>query len=178
MGFYYKFCPKCAGRMYRKIPEGDSRKRDVCGTCGFIHYENPLLVVGTIPICEGKILLCRRAIEPAYGKWTLPAGFLEAHEGIGDGAIRETMEESGVEVDLGSLFSVIDCPRASNEVCFFLAEVVSPVLDPGPETIEERFFSEEEIPWQDLSFRTVSKTLEHYFADRKKGAFDLHYFKI
>ncbi|HAW45181.1 MAG TPA: NUDIX hydrolase [Sutterella sp.] len=174
----YGFCPICGSPMRRAIPEGDNRERDVCETCGFIHYVNPLLVVGTIPVFGDKILLCKRAIEPRYGKWTLPAGFLEAHEGIGDGALRETVEESGAHVKLGQLFTFIDCPKASHEVCFFISEMQDSTFDPGPETIEARLFAEDEIPWDELSFTTVKTTLEHFFADRRKGTFSLHYYAL
>lgn len=174
----YAYCPLCGQKMRKAVPAGDNRERELCPACGFIRYVNPLLVVGTVPVFGDKVLLCRRAIEPRLGKWTLPAGFLEAHEGIGEGAARETREEAGIDFSLGRLFTFIDCRKASHEVCFFLARMTSERCEPGPETIEARLFSEEEIPWEELSFSTVRTTLEHFFADRAAGAFELHYYGL
>ena len=132
------------------------------------------MVLGTLPVWESQVLLCRRAIEPRYGLWTLPAGFMELGESTEEGALRETQEEAGAQVRLGPLFSVFDVVQANQVHLFFLADMVSPALDPGPETLEARLFQEEEVPWDTLAFRSVRGTLERYFADRRAGRFGVH----
>ena len=132
------------------------------------------MVLGTLPVWEGQVLLCRRAIEPRYGLWTLPAGFMELGESTEEGALRETQEEAGAQVQLGPLFSVFDVIQANQVHLFFLADMVSPALDPGPETLEARLFHEDEVPWDTLAFRSVRGTLERYFADRRAGRFGVH----
>ena len=168
------FCPQCAAPTRRQIPADDNRLRDVCTSCGLVHYENPKMVLGTLPVWEGRVLLCRRAIEPRYGLWTLPAGFMELGESTEEGALRETQEEAGAQVQLGPLFSVFDVVQANQVHLFFLADMVSPALDPGPETLEARLFEEDEVPWDTLAFRSVRGTLERYFADRRAGRFGVH----
>jgi len=168
------FCPQCAAPTQRTIPADDNRLRAVCTGCGLVHYENPKMVLGTLPVWEGRVLLCRRAIEPRYGLWTLPAGFMELGESTEEGALRETQEEAGAQVRLGPLFSVFDVVQANQVHLFFLADMVSPALDPGPETLEARLFQEEEVPWDTLAFRSVRGTLERYFADRRAGRFGVH----
>lgn len=132
------------------------------------------MVIGTIPVWEGKVLLCRRAIEPRYGYWTLPAGFMENGESTGEGATRETVEEAGAKITLGEPFSIIDVPQIEQIHMFFQAEMIDPTLDPGPETLEAGLFAEHEIPWDSLAFRTVSQTLKWFFEDRRLGRFNLH----
>ncbi|MFZ9315128.1 MAG: NUDIX domain-containing protein [Burkholderiaceae bacterium] len=156
------------------MPADDNRLRDVCTSCGLVHYENPKMVLGTLPVWEGRVLLCRRAIEPRYGLWTLPAGFMELGESTEEGALRETQEEAGAQVQLGPLFSVFDVVQANQVHLFFLADMVSPALDPGPETLEARLFEEDEVPWDTLAFRSVRGTLARYFADRRAGRFGVH----
>jgi ADP-ribose pyrophosphatase YjhB (NUDIX family) len=168
------FCPQCAAPTARVIPAGDNRLRDVCTRCNMVFYENPKMVVGTLPTWNEKVLLCRRAIEPRYGLWTLPAGFMELGESSEEGALRETQEEAGAEVTLGPLFSVFDVVQANQVHLFFLAEMVSDRLDPGPETLEARLFAEQEVPWDLLAFRSVRGSLERFFTDRQKGAFQVH----
>jgi ADP-ribose pyrophosphatase YjhB (NUDIX family) len=168
------FCPQCAAPTQSQIPSGDNRLRDVCTSCRLVHYENPKMVLGTLPVWEGQVLLCRRAIEPRYGLWTLPAGFMELGESTEEGALRETQEEAGAQVQLGPLFSVFDVIQANQVHLFFLADMVSPALDPGPETLEARLFQEDEVPWDTLAFRSVRGTLERYFADRRAGRFGVH----
>jgi ADP-ribose pyrophosphatase YjhB (NUDIX family) len=168
------FCPQCAAPTARQVPADDNRLRDVCTACGTVHYENPKMVLGTLPTWEGQVLLCKRAIEPRYGLWTLPAGFMELGESTEEGALRETMEEAGVEVKLGPLFSVFDVVQANQVHIFFLAEMVSAALDPGPETLEARLFAEENIPWDLLAFRSVRGTLERFFEDRRRGNLRVH----
>lgn len=132
------------------------------------------MVLGTIPIWEDRVLLCKRAIEPRYGYWTLPAGFMENGESTGEGAARETLEEAGAQIELGAPFSIIDVPQIEQIHMFFHATMLVPELDPGPESLEARLFTEAEIPWDDLAFRTVSQTLRWFFEDRRAGRFRLH----
>jgi ADP-ribose pyrophosphatase YjhB (NUDIX family) len=146
--------------------------RAVCQNCGAVHYQNPRNVVGVVPVFNDKILLCRRAISPRYNKWTLPAGFMELGETTAQGAMRETQEEAGAQIELGPLYTVINVPHAEQVHFFYLATVLSPELAPGPESLEARFFKPEDIPWSELAFRTVITTLEHYLDDKKKGMFD------
>ena len=169
-----KFCSLCGHEVRLKVPPGDNRPRYTCADCGTIHYQNPNMVVGTIPAWEGRILLCRRAIEPRYGYWTLPAGFMENDETTTEGAERETSEEAGARIALGELFSMIDVPHARQVHLFFRADMLATELDPGPESLEARLFSEDEIPWSDIAFRTVEQTLRWYFEDRRKGSFGTH----
>ena len=164
--------------MLRVPDDGDTRQRAVCPQCQTIHYENPLNVVGTIPVLGDTVLLCKRNIEPRKGKWTLPAGFMELGETLGEGAARETTEEAGAEFELQGLFSVLNVARVGQVHFFFRAALTSDKFDPGHETMEARLFAEHEIPWDELAFRTVKETLEHYFADRRAGRFGTHAFDI
>ena len=161
-----KFCSQCASPLILRIPADDSRERYICEQCGSIHYENPRNVVGSIPIYGDQVLLCRRAIEPRYGFWTLPAGFLEIGETTSAGAIRETIEEAGANVDIGPLFSLLNVVHAQQVHLFYLAQMRTPDFEAGVESLEVAMFLEKDIPWQDLAFPTVKQTLEWYFADR------------
>ena len=158
--------------VYRVPDDGDTKLRAVCPACHTIHYENPLNVVGTVPMLGDRVLLCRRNIEPRWGKWTLPAGFMELNETTAEGAARETDEEAGAQIAMGPLFSVLNVPRVGQVHLFYLAELQSDQFAPGYETIEARLFAEEEIPWEEIAFRTVRVTLEKYFADRRAGVLD------
>jgi ADP-ribose pyrophosphatase YjhB (NUDIX family) len=169
-----KFCSNCAAPVLRRVPPGDSLPRFVCEECGEIHYQNPRLVVGCIPELEGRLLLCRRAIEPRYGYWTLPAGFMENGETVGQGALRETLEEAGARVELGAAFSMISVPRVNQVHVFFLARVIDLELKPGAETLEIQLFEEGAVPWQEIAFRTVGMTLRCWFADRSAARFGFH----
>jgi ADP-ribose pyrophosphatase YjhB (NUDIX family) len=173
-----RFCSQCGTSITQRVPPDDNRIRDVCDSCGAVHYQNPRNVVGVLPVWDDKILLCRRAIEPRYNKWTLPAGFMELGETCAQGAIRETEEEAGAQIELGSLYTIIDVPHAEQVHIFYLAKVVSEELSPGPESLEAGFFAIEDIPWDELSFRTVITTLEHYVEDRKRGEFPVHHYDI
>ncbi|MBV4397915.1 NUDIX hydrolase [Advenella alkanexedens] len=173
-----RFCSQCGSILSRKIPPDDNRVRDLCENCGAVHYKNPLVVVGTVPVWEDKILLCRRAIEPRYNKWTLPAGFMELSETTSVGAIRETTEEAGADITLKQLFTVIDVIGVNQVHLYFLAEANSPKLDPGPESLEARYFDIDEIPWDELSFRTVTQTLKRYIEDKERGVFTTHYLSL
>jgi ADP-ribose pyrophosphatase YjhB (NUDIX family) len=146
----------------------------MCGSCQHIDYENPLNVVGTVPVWEDSILLCRRNIEPRHGFWTLPAGFMELGESTEAGAVRETDEEAGARIVVEGLFTVLNVVRVGQVHFFYRAQLQDTRFAPGPETIEARLFREDEIPWDDLAFRTVRLTLERYFADRRAGAFGIH----
>lgn len=159
--------------MHRAIPSGDNRERFCCAQCGAIHYQNPNLVLGTIPVWEDKVLLCRRAIEPRYGFWTLPAGFMENGETTEEGAARETAEEAGAHIELGTLYSIIDLPHVHQVHLFFQARLLDLDFDPGPESLEVGLFGEPDIPWQSLAFRTVEHTLRWYFEDRRTGSLGL-----
>jgi ADP-ribose pyrophosphatase YjhB (NUDIX family) len=164
-----KYCSSCSATITVKIPQDDSRERFVCETCSAIYYENPRNVVGTIPIWKDKVLLCKRAIQPRLGFWTLPAGFLEIGESTSDGAKRETLEEAGAHVRISSLFSLLNVTHVGQVHLFYLAIMDSPLFEAGVESLEVRLFSESEIPWDEISFPTVKKTLEWFFSDRKLG---------
>jgi ADP-ribose pyrophosphatase YjhB (NUDIX family) len=169
-----KHCRVCGTEVNYRIPADDNRERAVCPACGEIHYENPLNVVGTVPVWGEQVLLCRRNIEPRYGLWTLPAGFMELGESTEAGALRETIEEAGAKVEMQGLFTVLNVVRVGQVHLFYRARMLDTTLDPGPETIEARLFREDEVPWDELAFRTVRQTLEHFFADRAQGAFGVH----
>jgi ADP-ribose pyrophosphatase YjhB (NUDIX family) len=164
-------CRACGAATEYRVPADDNRDRAICTACGEIHYENPLNVVGTVPVFGERVLLCRRAIEPRHGFWTLPAGFMELGETVADGARRETDEEAGAQVELEGLFTVLNVVRVGQVHLFYRARMLSEHLAPGPETLEARLFREDEVPWDELAFRTVRRTLELYFDDRRRGAF-------
>ncbi|MFV1872699.1 MAG: NUDIX hydrolase [Oleiphilus sp.] len=169
-----KFCSQCGNAVEHKIPEADNRLRFVCAACDLIHYQNPNIVAGTIPVYGDKILLCKRAIEPRYGYWTLPAGFMENQETTTEAAIRETWEEAEAKVDIQALFTMINVPQIDQVHMFFLAQLPQPSYAAGSESLEVELFSEEEIPWEEIAFPTVKKTLELFLADRKQGRFGMH----
>lgn len=168
------FCSACGAAVSLHIPAGDSRPRHVCLACGAIHYLNPRLVVGSLPEWDEKILLCRRAIEPAFGKWTLPAGFMENGEAVATAALRETAEEALARIELGAMFSLISVPHIDQVHVIYRARLLDLDFAAGAETLELRLFGENEIPWDEIAFRTVYRTLRHYFADRRTGRFGFH----
>ncbi|MCL2075128.1 MAG: NUDIX hydrolase [Betaproteobacteria bacterium] len=169
-----RYCPYCGQQVEARVPTGDDRLRAVCDTCGYIHYENPRLVLGAVAEWEGRILLCRRAIEPRMGLWTLPAGFMENGESSLEAAARETREEAQAEIEAAELFALIDVPGIDQVHVFYRARLVAGKHAPGSESLETRLFSEIDIPWQDLAFPTNACCLELYFADRQKGVFRCH----
>ena len=174
-----KHCKNCGTAVVYRVPDdGDTKERAVCPVCHNIHYENPLNVVGTVPYWGDKVLLCKRNIEPRFGKWTLPAGFMELNETVAEGAARETLEESGAQFELEDFFSLLNVPRVGQVHLFYRARLLNDVFKPGFETIETRLFSESEIPWNELAFKTVMETLKHYFADRRSGHFTIHIIDI
>jgi ADP-ribose pyrophosphatase YjhB (NUDIX family) len=167
-------CRVCGGKTQYRVPPDDNRERAACTVCGEIHYENPLNVVGTVPVWGDQVLLCRRNIEPRYGMWTLPAGFMELGETTAEGALRETIEEAGANVRMQGLFTVLNVMRVGQVHFFYRAQMLDTGLAPGPETIEARLFREDEVPWEELAFRTVRQTLELFFEDRRRGSFGVH----
>jgi ADP-ribose pyrophosphatase YjhB (NUDIX family) len=164
--------------VYRVPDDGDTRERAVCPACDTIHYENPLNVVGTVPYWGEQILLCKRNIEPRWGKWTLPAGFMELGETTQQGAARETDEEAGAQIEMQGLQAVLSVPRVGQVHLFYRARLLSDQFAPGHETIEARLFSEADIPWEEIAFKTVKETLVSFFEDRRKGAFEVHQIDI
>ncbi|APW42665.1 NUDIX hydrolase [Rhodoferax saidenbachensis] len=168
-------CKQCGTKVVYRLPDdGDTKERAVCPACNTVHYENPLNVVGTVPYFGDKILLCKRNIEPRFGKWTLPAGFMELDETTAEGAARETVEEAGAEFEMLGLFTLLNVARVGQVHLFYRARLLSDQFNPGTETIEARLFAEDEIPWDEIAFRTVKETLERYFADRRSGVFSIH----
>ena len=180
-------CKQCGAAVSYRLPDdGDTKPRAVCTVCATVHYENPLNVVGTLPIWHGadgsdtigQVLLCKRNIEPRKGFWTLPAGFMELDETAAAGAARETDEEAGAQIEMQELFTLINVPRVGQVHFFYRAKLLSTQFNPGYETMQARLFSEAEIPWEDIAFRTVRDTLEKYFADAKTGRFGMYHFDI
>lgn len=169
-----KFCSHCGHAVVHTVPLGDTLPRYVCPECQTIHYQNPKMVVGTIPEWEDKILLCRRAIAPKPGLWTLPAGFMENGETTAQGALRETWEEACARVEIHSLYTLYNLPHIDQVYLLFRARLLDLDFKPGPESLEVALFTEAEIPWGALAFRTVEATLKAYFSDRRAGAFTFH----
>lgn len=168
------YCSNCGTRLVERMPAGDTRMRYVCDSCDTIHYQNPKIVAGCIPARGGRLLLCRRAIEPRYGLWTLPAGFMENGESTEQAAVRETLEEALAQVDNLALYGVFSIPHISQVYMMFRADLVSQDYGPGAETLEVRLFEERDIPWERLAFPVVKLTLEHYFKDARESRFPVH----
>jgi ADP-ribose pyrophosphatase YjhB (NUDIX family) len=168
------FCSTCGARVELRIPPGDNLPRHVCVSCGAIHYENPRIIVGCVPEWEGRVLLCRRAIEPRLGLWTVPAGFMENGETTSEGARRETLEEANARVEVGDLFALYNIPHISQVYMLFRARLLDLDFSAGAETLELKLCSELDIPWDEIAFATVRNTLTHYFNDMRKGAFGFH----
>jgi ADP-ribose pyrophosphatase YjhB (NUDIX family) len=169
-----KHCRACGGAVVYETPAGDNRDRATCTVCHAIHYENPLNVVGTLPVWEDRVLLCRRNIEPRRGLWTLPAGFMELGESTVEGALRETIEEAGARIEMQELFTLLNVVRVGQVHLFYRARLLDTDFAPGPETIEAQLFGEDEVPWDEIAFRTTKRTLELFFADRRAGSFAFH----
>ncbi|ABX15363.1 NUDIX domain-containing protein [Burkholderia multivorans] len=172
--FDMKFCSVCGHEVIARIPQGDNRERFVCDHCGTIHYQNPRNVVGTVPVWGEQVLLCRRAIEPRYGFWTLPAGFMEMGETTAEAAARETLEEAGARVEVQNLFTLLNVPHVHQVHLFYLARLVDPEFEAGEESLEVKLFDEADIPWDEIAFPTVSQTLRFFFADRATGDYGVH----
>ena len=175
-----KFCHQCAGPLILRIPEGDDKPRHCCSQCDTIFYLNPKNVVGTLPFFEDKVLLCKRAIQPRVGKWTLPAGYMENGESSLDGAIRETTEEAGASVIVrsDSLYTLFNLPKINQVYMFFRTELANLDFAAGVESQEVALFSEAEIPWREIAFPVVKSTLEHYFDDLRKNRFPVRMFDV
>lgn len=168
------YCCSCGAPISLRVPAGDKLPRHVCDACGAIHYRNPRLVVGALPIWEERVLLCRRGIEPRHGCWTLPAGFMENQETVAEAALRETREEACARIELDEMFTVISVPHVSQVHVVFRARLLDLDFAAGDETLEVALFREDEIPWEQIAFRTIAMTLRHYFADRREGLFRFH----
>ena len=167
------FCSQCGEKVRFAIPESDDRPRHLCDACGTIHYENPRIVAGTLPVSGSQVLLCKRAIAPRKGYWTLPAGYMENAESTAQAAARETWEEACAEVALANLYTLIDLPHINQVYMIFKADLVGGFAA-GPESEEVALFEEDEIPWDSLAFPTIEHTLRHFYADRHKGLYPLH----
>lgn len=168
-----KFCSQCAASVELRIPEGDNRPRFVCDQCGTIHYSNPNIVAGCIAEHEDAIILCKRAIEPRRGLWTLPAGFMENNETVEEGAIRETLEEANAHVDQLQLYAMYSIPHISQVYMMFRARLLNTDFGPGTESLAVELFREHEIPWEEIAFPVIRETLQRYFEHQKTGAFEL-----
>jgi len=173
-----KFCSNCAQPVALRQPEGDHLPRYVCDACGMVHYQNPKLVVGCVPEYDGRILLCKRAIEPRLGYWTIPAGFMENGETTQDGARRESFEEALAEVEIGSLLAVVHVLHADQVHVMFRARLLEPRFGPSPESLEVQLYDEAHVPWRDIAFRSVDFALRRYFEDRRAGVENHHFSAI
>ena len=169
-----KFCNQCGAEVARIIPAGDNRLRFVCVSCEEIHYQNPKIVTGCIPEYEGKVLLCKRAIEPRYGYWTLPAGFMELEETSSEAALRETLEEANARVAISELYTVFNLPNIDQVYMMYRSKLLDLDFSAGEESLEVKLFAEDEIPWDDIAFLTIKHTLKFYFQDQKSKDFRLH----
>jgi ADP-ribose pyrophosphatase YjhB (NUDIX family) len=166
-----KFCSHCGQPNNKIIPTGDNRERYVCSICDTIHYQNPRIIAGCLPIHGEQVLLCKRAIEPRLGRWTLPAGFMENGETTEEGALRESFEEANANIDVDGLYAIYSLPQINQVHLFYRGQLSDLDFKAGPESTEVALFDEADIPWDDLAFAVVTKTLQHYFADRKTGQF-------
>lgn len=175
-----KYCHHCAAPVLLKVPEGDDKPRHICADCDTIFYQNPKNVVGTLPVFEDRVLLCKRAIEPRLGLWTLPAGFMENGESSLQGAIRETIEEAGAHIRVAddSLYTLFNLPRINQVYMFFRAELLDLEFAPGFESLAVEMFREQDIPWNEIAFPVVRETLQHYFSDRPAKNFPVRMFDV
>ena len=168
-----KFCSSCGHPLTERIPPNDDRSRHYCSDCGTVHYQNPKIVTGCLPVWEDSILLCKRAIEPRSGFWTVPAGFMELNETVEQGALRETWEEARAHVEILAPYSMFSLLHVNQLYIIFRARLTDLDFRPGPESEEVSLFTESEIPWNDLAFGTVRHTLQFFFRDRPSGRFPL-----
>lgn len=169
-----RYCKLCGSEVSFSIPAGDSHSRHICQSCGHIHYENPKLVVGCVAEWEGKLLLCRRAIPPQVGFWTLPAGFMENGETTAQAAIRETFEEAGAKIEIDAAFALISIAHINQVHLFYRGRLLSNEYSAGEESLDAELFSPDDIPWADLAFRSIELCLKHYLSDRARGSFHFH----
>ena len=168
------YCSHCGARITRIIPPDDDRPRYVCEACKTIHYQNPKVVAGCLPVFQDKILLCQRAINPRAGFWTLPAGFMELDETSLEAAVRETVEEANAHVEIIELYTVFNLPHVNQVYMMFRSDLLDQQFSPGTESLDAKLFNEDEIPWEKLAFTTIRQTLKFYFQDRTSGEFRLH----
>lgn len=168
------FCSHCGAAVEFRIPPGDTLPRHVCVQCGTIHYQNPKLVVGALAQWEDRVLLCRRAIEPRRGFWTLPAGFMENDETTAQAAVRETAEEACARIEVGELYTMIDVPYISQVHLVYRARLLDLDFSAGAESLEVALLRENEIPWDQIAFRTIGMTLRYFFDDRRRGNWPFH----
>lgn len=173
MNIPINYCMKCGSKTEQIIPAGDQKLRHVCSQCDAIHYQNPKIITGCLVEHDDKVLLCRRAIEPQHGKWTLPAGFMENSETCSEGAIRETQEEANAKISQLHLYSVYDIPHISQVYMIYRAQLVDMEFSAGIESLEVKLFSKEDIPWTELAFSVIRQTLISYFNDKKTGQYSL-----
>ena len=173
-----KYCTQCGNTLSLRIPEDDDRHRHICDACEFVHYENPRVVVCSLPRFEDKVLMCKRAIEPKYGDWTLPGGFMENGETAQEAAARETREEAGALVSIKNLYTLFSLPQINQVHLIYIADLDEPTFEAGRESLEVCLMSANEIPWQELAFPPVKHALEHYFDDIKTGHFPMRVIDI
>ena len=169
-----KFCHTCGNKLIFIIPDMDDRERFVCNACGKIHYQNPNIIVCSLPCYDDQVLLCRRSIEPQYGLWTLPGGFMENNETTHEGALRETLEEACARIEIHGLYTYYNLPHINQVHLFYRSTLLDLNFAPGQESLEVELFQQNEIPWNDIAFPAVSNTLEHYYNDFLEKRFPLH----
>ncbi len=168
------YCSHCGAEVILKIPQDDDRQRYVCISCETIHYQNPKVVTGCIPVWNDEVLLCKRAIEPRFGLWTLPAGFMELGETTVEAALRETLEEANARVNIQNLYVVINLPHVNQVYMMFRSQLLDLDFAPGKESLEAELFHEQAIPWESLAFGAIRQTLDIFFRDRQRGEYPLH----
>jgi ADP-ribose pyrophosphatase YjhB (NUDIX family) len=169
LGATQDFCSKCGAKLNAAVPDGDNKLRYVCSQCSTVHYENPKLVVGCVIEHQGRILLCKRSIEPRLGYWTVPGGFMELSETLAEGAARETLEEACATVELGSLLAIVDVLEAGQVHVFYRGTLVDGQYAAGEESLDARLFSPEEIPWDEIAFRSGHIALRQFLSQRETG---------
>jgi len=172
--FDTNYCNNCGDKIEKIVPEGDQKLRDVCISCGAIHYKNPKIITGCLIEHDAKILLCQRKIEPQYGKWTLPAGFMENNETTVQGAARETLEEANAEIIKPELYGVYDIPHISQVYMIYRAQLAGTGFSPGDESLAVDLFDRFSLPWELLAFSVIKELLQNYFADIDNGEYQLH----
>lgn len=164
------FCSHCGSKdLIFQVPEGDNRARFVCPDCGRIHYSNPKIVAGCLPVWQNQVLLCRRAIEPRHGYWNVPSGYMENGETVEEAATREVWEEARARLDNVTLHAIFSIPHINQVYLHFIGEIVDRAFSAGPESLEARLFTEQEIPWEDIAFTSSVFTLEQFFEDLRRG---------
>lgn len=173
-----KYCSVCGSGVRVGVPAGDNRPRHICDQCGTIHYHNPKIVAGCIAHWEDKVLMCRRAIEPRLGLWTVPAGFMENGETTYEGAVRETLEEANARVAVDDLYVTVNLPHINQVYMLFRGRLLDLEFSPGEESLEVELLGEDEMPWNEMAFPTVTEALRLYFADRREGRFPVRMLDI